>query len=56
MVVNGAMVVTQQTFTCSMLTIKTPERRHRRRSVGFIVKFEHISHLFLVTLLLTLNK
>ena len=38
----------------SKLTIKTPERRHR--SGVFIVNFEHISHLFLVLLLLTLNK
>ena len=28
----------------------------RRRSGVFIVSFEHISHLFLVFLLLTLNK
>ena len=41
--------------TCSKLTIKTPERR-RRRSGVFIVNYEHISHLFLVLLLLTLNK
>ena len=40
---------------CSKQTIKTPERRHWRRSGVFIVKFEHISHLFLVFLLLTLN-
>ena len=38
------------------LTIKTPERHQRRRSGVFIVNFEHISHLFLVFLLLTLNK
>ena len=31
--------------TCSKLTIKTPERRHWRRSGVFIVNFEHISHL-----------
>ena len=47
---------------CSKLTIKTPERRQwwRRsgvfkwwlRSCVFIVSFEHISHLFLVFLLL----
>ena len=37
---------------CSKLTMKTPERR----STVFIVNFEHISHLFLVFLLLTLNK
>ena len=37
---------------CSKLTIKTPERRQWRRSDVFIVNFEHISHLFLVFLLL----
>ena len=41
---------------CSRLAIKTPERRHWRRSGVFIVNFEHISHLFLLFLLLTLNK
>ena len=41
---------------CSELTIKTPERRDRRRSGGFIVNFEHISHLVLLFLLLTLNR
>ena len=35
---------------CSKLTIKTPERRQWR-----IVNFEHISHLVLLFLLLTLN-
>ena len=40
----------------SKLIIKTPERRQRRRSGVFIVNFENISHLFLVFLLLTLNK
>ena len=40
---------------CSKLTIKTPERRHWRRFGVFIVNFEHISHLSLVFLLLTLN-
>ena len=39
----------------SKLTIKTPERRHWRRVGVFIVNNEHISHLFLVFLLLTLN-
>ena len=38
---------------CLNLTIKTPERR---RSGGFIVNFEYISHPFLVVLLLNLNK
>ena len=41
---------------CSELTIKTPERRRLRRSGVFMVNFEHISYLFLVFLLLTLNK
>ena len=41
---------------CSKLTIKLPERRHWRRSGVFIVNFEHISHLVLVFLLLTLNR
>ena len=36
----------------SKLTVNTPERR---RSGVFIVSFEHISHHFLVFLLLTLN-
>ena len=39
----------------SKLTIKTPERRRWRRSGVFIGNFEHISHLILVFLLLTLN-
>ena len=41
---------------CSKLSIKTSERRHYRRSGVFIINFEHISYLFLVFLLLTLNK
>ena len=40
---------------CSELTIKTPERDDWRRSGIFIVNFEHISHIVLVFLLLTLN-
>ena len=40
---------------CSKLTIKTPERSHWRRSSVFIANFEHISHLALVLLLLTLK-
>ena len=35
---------------------KTPERRRGRRSGDFIVNSEHISLLFLVFLLLNLNK
>ena len=38
-----------------MLAIKTPERQQWHRSGAFIVKFEHVSHLVLVFLLLTLN-
>ena len=30
---------------CKKLTIKPPKRRHWRRFGGFIVNFEHISHL-----------
>ena len=41
---------------CSKLIIKTPEQYHLCRSSAFIVNFEHISHLFLVFPLLTLNK
>ena len=41
---------------CAKLTIKTPERHHWPRSGVFIVNFEHILHLFLVFLLLTLRR
>ena len=41
---------------CSKLTIKISERHHRCRSEAFIINFEHIFYLFLVFLLLTLNK
>ena len=41
---------------CSKLTMKTLERRQRCCSGVFIVNFEHISHLFLLFLLVTLNK
>ena len=41
---------------CSKLTINTLERRQWRRSGVFIVNFEHISHLVLVFLLLTLSR
>ena len=40
---------------CSKLIIKAPERRQWRRSGVFIINFEHISHLVLVFLLLTLR-
>ena len=45
---------TQPAITCSKLTIETVQR-HWRRSGVFIVNFEHISHLVLLFLLLTLN-
>ena len=48
--------VFQPAITCSKLTIKTPERCHWRCSGVFIVNFEHISHLVLVFLLLTLSR
>ena len=41
---------------CSKLTIKTPERRQLRLSSVFMVNSEHISHLVLVLLMLTLYK
>ena len=41
---------------CSELTMRTPECRQGRHSGIFIVNFEHISHLFLVFLLLTWKK
>ena len=37
-------------------TIKTPKRRQWRRSDVFIVNFKHISHFFLMFLLLTLDR
>ena len=41
---------------CSNLTIKTPEQHQGRRSGVSVVKFEQISYLFLVFLLLALKK
>ena len=41
---------------CLKLIIKTPERRHWRRSDILIVNFEQILHMALVLLLLPLNK
>ena len=35
---------------CSKLPIKKPERRHLRRSGVFIVKFEHISRCYSVSI------
>ena len=39
----------------SQNSIKTPARRYWRHSGAIIVNFEHISHLAVVFLLLTLN-
>ena len=41
---------------CSKLTVKTQERRNWYRSVVFIADFEHISHIFLVLILLPFNR
>ena len=41
---------------CLNITIKTPESRRYRRSGVFIVNFIHISHLFQVFPLLTLQR
>ena len=41
---------------CTKLTIKTPERRHWLRYGVFIVNSDHVTQLFQVFLLLTLNK
>ena len=41
---------------CLKLTIKIPEQCQSRLSGVFAVNFEHVSRLFLVSLLLTLNK
>ena len=41
---------------CSKLTTKTQERSQWRSFGAFIVKFDYISHLFLLLLLLSLKK
>ena len=68
MSINGGIkVVNQLTFVCSRSTIKKKKVRNMFKennknagatslSGAFIVNFEHLSHLFLVFLLLTLNK
>ena len=48
--------LTIETLEQGELTIKTPERRHWRRSGVLTVNFEHISQLVLVFLLLTFNR
>ena len=41
---------------CSKVTLKTPERRRRRRSEAFTVNFEQISHIVPVFQWFILNK
>ena len=41
---------------CPKLTLKTPERRHWRRSGVFIFNFEQISHIALVFPLFVVKK
>ena len=40
---------------CAKLTIKTLEQPQLQRSGVFIINFEHIAHLFLAFVFLTLN-
>ena len=47
---------TKKCDRCSKVTIKTPEQHHGRRSGVFIVEFEYILRIFVVFLLITLNK
>ena len=51
---------TQLTFTCSKAALETLEKNTRKKRERperrLIVNFEHMSHLFLVFLLLTLSK
>ena len=47
------ILISQQTFTCSKPTIETLKKG--RRFGVFIVNFEHISHLFLMFVLLILS-
>ena len=41
---------------CSKITIKTQKRRYCRHSDVFVVNIKRVSHLFLVFILLTLNR
>ena len=52
------LAITQSAFTFSKLTIETLEQgvKYVQSSGVFIVNFEHISHLVLVLLLLTLSR
>ena len=53
--VNNRNTARTRCEICSNLAIKTPERRQWRCAGVFIVNFEHISHLVVVFLLLTLS-
>ena len=46
----------EQDVKYALLRIKTPERRHWRRSGVLMINSEHISHFVSVFLLLTLNR
>ena len=52
--VNNRNTRKRRVRICSKLKIKTIKQRHWRRSGVFNVNFEHISHLVLVFLVLTL--
>ena len=53
---NLTIETLEQDFKCLKLTIKIPERSRWCLSGVFIVNTEHISHLVLVLLLLTLSR
>ena len=53
---NTRMTPRRKCGICSKLAIKTPVRRHWRRSGVFIVNLEQISNLVLVFLLLILKR
>ena len=60
---NSQICFSQPLFTCSKLTKETLEQSVKyvrtqqwRRSGIFIVNFEHISHLVVVFILLTLSR
>ena len=53
---DSSKAVAQPAFTCSKLTVETLEQGMNGRLSGVLIdNFEHIPHLTLVFLLLTLN-
>ena len=56
--INPTNICSKSTIEEGINMLKTPEQRSRRSSgvFDFAVNFEHTLHLFLVFLLLTLNK